>query len=208
MIGFALVALLATQSAKSIDLPVTQSFWNYVHASDPVGDEFLRVWGADGLAAPADGGTDSFSFAFLRIDVSSLPIGNPTKAVLILRNMSPAGYSRAEAKATPLEARELVRKVKGIEWDSSDAPAAAATIFGVSTFDDKANPPEVDIDLLAGPNDFKKALSTAETGPDKTLFLALTSAIDPAGGGRSSIYKFYSAAADNKAFRPYIKLEY
>jgi hypothetical protein len=187
----------------------------YVHAGDPTGDEFLRVWGSEGVAAPeGDGGTADFSFGFLKLDVSGIPAGKPTKAVLVLFSSAPPAFDSDDLHQTPLEARELRGEFSAATWGGNTAsPGSSKTVFGKAVLVgelQKSKPTELDIDLLKGPSDFAAFLAKAETSRDHSLYLALTSAIKPSSqsGAFSGLYKLYSATHQDKEHRPVLKLEF
>ncbi len=208
-------AVLTHGKAETITVPVKESAWVYVHSGDPTGDEFLRIWGAEGVAAPeTPGGTEDFSFGFLKFEFSGLPSGKPKKAVLVLHNAAPAAFEADDLRQTPLQARELTGSFSAANWGANTAaPGPAKTVFGIGKLlnpMEKTVSPEIDIDLLKGPNDIGEALIKAESATEHVLYLALTSAIQPnsQGGSFSGIYKIYSANAKDKALRPVLRLEF
>ncbi len=213
-----LVLLAALALHQSVDIPAKQSVWVYTHASDPAGDEFLRIWGIDGHPVPAKPVDNmDYSFGYLKFDVGGAAAGKPKKAVLILHNVSPAPFSEADAKQSPLQARELTGTFDGTTWDysksSTVAPGDAASVFGQGKLAGpigSSTALEIDIDLLQGPNDFPRALGKAKAG-DHTLYLALTSAMQPSQSGSTGsggVYKVYSAAAKDASLKPTLKLEF
>ena len=77
----ACLVLAAAIAAKPVLRPDAQTLvptddvWVYPHAGDPAHDSFLRVWGADGKAAPKDAGElEQFSFGLLQFDASKLQV--------------------------------------------------------------------------------------------------------------------------------------
>jgi hypothetical protein len=203
---------------QPVDIPAKESAWVYARATDPTGDDFLRVWGVNGLGAPESGEDASdFSFGFLRIDVSGIPAGRPKKATLILHNIAPPAFSEDDIKDTPLQARSLEGKFSADTWTYATLatvhPGKKETIFGVGKLAkpiDSATPTEIDIDLLKGPNDFAATLAAASSGTDHSLCLALTTAMEPSSeaSAHKGVYKVYSAAAKEKELRPLLRLEY
>lgn len=212
---FATVALVSSPRVDSVTLPVKESAWVYVHAGDPTGDAFLRVWGAEGMAAPDNGGgAEDFSFGFLKLDVSALPAAKPKKAVLVVYCSAPPTFEEDDLKQTPLQARELTGSFSAADWGANTAsPGTAKTVFGTGKLAgtlDKSKPIEIDVDLLKGPSDFSAFLSAAEAGKEHALYLALTSAIQPnsQSGSFTGMYKLYSVNAKEKELRPVLKLEF
>jgi hypothetical protein len=215
-----LLALLAVSMVKEpVSVTATESVWVYSRASDPAGDQFLRIWGVSGLATPEGKGEgEDWSYGYLKWDIGSLPDKSPKSATLTVYNINPVGFGDAiAAKATPLEARPLVGSFTGKGWDYSfsikNHPDLAKTMFGFGApvdWGSSKEPIPITIDLMKGPGDFKSYLAAAKTGKDHALQIALTSAIDPGaaeGGGKGGVYKVYSATADAK-LRPTLTVEY
>lgn len=204
-----LVAAVLTGLDSQVVVKADRSAWVYLHASDPTGDEFLRVWGSNGQATSDSGGDNGeFSYGYLGFDLKSVPTGSPRTAVLVVYNVAPPGFSPEDAKGSPLEARAL-RGRFDTSLGPDVAPDGPKTIFGtghlVPSADSKA-PTEIDIDLLHGPGDFKSALARAEGGSDHELFLALTSTMDPSVGEMSTIYKVHAAHVQNPRLAPTLRL--
>ncbi len=132
----ALALLLANKANDPITITASESVWVYSRASDPGGDQFLRIWGAGGMATPEGKGEgEDWSYGYLNWDVSSLPEKTPKSVTLTLYNINPAGFGDADsAKAAPLEARPLVGSFKSKGWDYlfsiKNHPDLAKTVFG------------------------------------------------------------------------------
>jgi hypothetical protein len=215
-----LFALLATANADKLTLPADQSVWVYAHAGDPAHDEFLRIWGVDGMATPeGKGDGEDWGYGYLRWDVSKLPSRPLKSAILILHNINPPAFKPTVDKEACLQARGLVGVFEGKSWEFSQSlkihPDLAATVFGAAapkSWIDGKDPIEIDIDLMSGVGGFGKYLAAAEGRPDRTLCLALTSAINAntesaASETAAGLYKVYSAAAKGD-LRPTLKLVY
>lgn len=210
---FALLLLSGTALPQKVELAPTDDLWIYPHASDAGHDANLRIWGAEGHAAPADASeAEELSMAYLKWDLSNLPTDKKlTSAVLVVTNIADPGYTVEQAKATPLQVRPLGSDFTEKTWDYEKLgkllPAKEnKDVFGagypLSFLPDK--PVTIEIDLLKGPNDFRKYFEAARTS--KSLALALTSAMDMATLGRTGMYKIYSRDADKAEFRPKLVL--
>jgi hypothetical protein len=208
--------LLASQApaVQKVELVPTDDLWIYPHASDAAHDANLRIWGAEGKAAPADPSeAENLSMAYLKWDVKDLPTGKKlTKATLVVTNIPNPGYTPDQAKAAPLQARPLGTEFDEKTWEYEKLgkllpPKEAKDVFGVGTPGpiDKDKPVTIEVDLLKGPNDFRKYLDAAVTS-GKPLGLALTSALDMVSLGRTAVYKIYSRDDRDVTVRPKLVL--
>lgn len=209
----AFLLLSSTAATQKVELVPTDDLWIYPHASDAAHDPNLRIWGSEGHAAPADASeAEELSMAYLKWDLSSLPADKKlTSAVLVVTNIANPGYTADQAKAAPLQARPLASDFTEKTWDYEKLgkllpPKESKDVFGAgfpaSFLADK--PVTIEIDLLKGPNDFRKYLDSARGS--KSLALALTSGLDMASLGRTAAYKIYSRDAENATLRPRLVL--
>ena len=209
----AFLLLTHAPAAQKVELVPTDDLWIYPHASDAAHDANLRIWGSEGKSAPADATeAEELSMAYLKWDLSNLPAGKKlTSAVLVVTNIANPGFTVEQAKAAPLQVRPLATTFTEKTWDFEKLgkllpPKEKTDVFGTgypeSFLADK--PVSFEIDLLKGPNDFRKYLDSARES--KSLALALTSAIDMANLGRTAIYKIYSRDAEKEELRPRLVL--
>ena len=216
-----LAVLTLARSQVNVLLQPSDGVWVYSHAGDPSGDEFLRVWGAGGMATPeGKGAGDDWSYGYLRFDVSTARAEPPKSALLTVYNVNPPGFGDlAGAKAAPLEVRALVGSFDGKSWEYSMAikvhPDLANTVFGIGVpkaWGESKEPIPITMDLRKGPGDFSKYLIAAKASETHSLFLALTSAISPStddgGGAKGGVFKVFSAAAKDVKLRPMLTLVY
>jgi hypothetical protein len=136
---------------------------------------------------------------------------SPTKikrASLVLFHEVGAGFSAADTKAAPLEARLVDANIDEKKWAfelySRHLPVAGeATLLGkaspVPSDDDK--PFKVEIDLLSGKGDFRKQLEGK-----KAVAIALTTKMTP-DGAEGPYYKLLSRS-NAKEHQPRLILEY
>src|SRR5215475_5485714 len=97
----ALLATLAMGLApQTIELTPTDDIWVYSHADDPQKDEYLRCWGADGMAvAPTGEELEEFSYSYLKFNLNKLPKEVKLKeATLILWHIPDPGWGLDAAK--------------------------------------------------------------------------------------------------------------
>lgn len=203
MTALILASLLFHQGP--IDLPANSSVWVYNHAGDPLHDQFLRIWGSGGQATSGSGPSDDWSYGYLQFDLAKLPDAEPKTITLTLYNVAPPSL---KTDSLPLQARSLKGKF-GDDWDYAKAnevvPGPDTAVFGEAAATDlTAKPVEIKIKLEKG--EFKAYWRKAMDA--KSLFLALSSKIDPntSSGGDTGLYKIYSAAA--KEYRPTLHIEF
>ncbi|HSI72336.1 MAG TPA: hypothetical protein VK934_04105 [Fimbriimonas sp.] len=208
-----LIALAAVMLAQTFTLQPSDDLWVYPHASEPGTDVFLRVWGAEGKAAPSNAGeAESYSMAFLKWSLVGMPTASKlTGAKLILTQVAKPGYSLQQAKDMPLEARGVPAMFAETDWkyESLEAflpKAGKDDVYGSGYPEtiggDTVN---ISIDLLKGKG-FADTLAKALHDPKKEIAIGLTSAMDMAELGRSSIYKIYSRDERDEKLRPKLVL--
>ena len=197
----------------TLTLTPSDDVWVYEHASDPAKDAYLRVWGNSGKAVsddPAD--TGQFAYGYLRWDLSAIPTSAKiTSAKLIVNQVADPDYTVDESKANPLEARALSGEFDEKSWTFSVAAkvfpkAGPEGLFGSGypkQLSKDGHSVPITIDLLSGKGSFGTAVSGA-----KSISLALTSTLDPAVGGRTSVYKVFSKDAEKAENRPVLVLTY
>lgn len=199
-----LAAIAIGISAPQIEFAPTDDIWVYPHASDPMKDGYLRVWGTNGDAVASDPGqADEFSYSYLKFDLSKLKKDAPIKsAKLVLTHTPDPTWALADAKATPLEARQLSKDFTEKAWEfgfgKTVFPTSGKTgVYGVSAPEkmEPGQPIKFEIDLLRGPAKFAP-------GSDGTVRIALTSALDPSAIGNRAVYKFFSKDYDKAEYRP------
>lgn len=210
------VALIAFAST-TVSLTPTDDLWVYPHASDPSKDAYLRVWGTDGKACPANAAdATDYSFSFLKWKLDGIPSDKKLiRAQLIVTNIADPGYTPEQATDAPLEAREITPDFTEKTWDYDQLgkhypkPEKDA-IFGTGAplAWGPAEKVEFRVDLLKGPADFRKALASANASASKELALALTTKLDMSILGRAGIYKLYSKDAETATSRPRLELEF
>jgi hypothetical protein len=205
-------ALLTISVATTVELAPTDDVWVYPHASDPGKDPFMRVWGGNDLAvSPSPDEMDSYSYGYLKFDLSSLNKGQKlTAAELVLKHAADPGFSQQDADNRPIQARALLGTFEEKTWQYENATKVApdksdTAVYGSATGTVISNgqPFTLTIDLLKGPAKFAERLETGST-----LALALTSTIDPQVGGMRAVYKVYSKDAENESNRPKLRLTF
>lgn len=204
-----LAALVIGLSTPPVEFTPTDDIWVYPHASDPMKDGYLRVWGTNGDAVAQDPGqADEFSYSYLKFDLGKLAKGATIKtAKLVLIHTPDPTWALSDAKATPLEARVLAKDFSEKAWEYSLGKSvyptvAKSTVFG-SGFPEKIEqekPVRFEIDLMKGPAKFG-------AGPDGFVRIALTSALDPSAIGNRAVYKFFSKDYDKAEYRPKLVVE-
>lgn len=218
--AFAMASSLAAPSPArlaTITLVPTDDVWVYAHASDPGGDLFLRIWGAEGKAAPANADeAGDLSMGYLKWNLDALPaLSHLKSAKLVVYNIANPGFSVEQAKATPLQARlidsSFTEKTWTFEGVSKLLPKTTPEAVLGTGFPEsipKDSPVEISLDLLKGPADFKKAIGEALASPSHSLGLAVTSVIDMATLGNAGVFKIYSRNAELEKNRPKLVLEF
>ena len=204
-----LTAVLLASTLVGYSLPATDDVWIYPHAYDQTGDPVLRAWG-DGAESVGDPNTSSHSYSIVRFDLGGVKESAKEikKATLVLWHESGAGFSLAESKAAPLEARFVDAGFDEKKWTfeqlakhspSAGEKALVGAWFG-SPSDDGA-PFKISINLLGGKADFRKALDGK-----KAVAFALCTKMAP-DGAEGVYYKLLSRSAEEK-FRPTLVLEF
>lgn len=204
MIG--LIALALTLNTYSLE--ATDDVWLYPHAYDQIDDPLLRIWG-DGSASVGDVESSAFSFALVRFDLSSVKekAGALKRAALVLYHDASANFTKKESEDGPLEVRMVNAAFDEKSWKLTMLPkhmpgAGKDAIVGSASMAPSSDgkPFRVEIDLLAGPADFKAALGGG------AVAFALTSKKE-SGGQDGPYYKILARSAE-KGFRPTLVLEY
>ncbi|HVT14009.1 MAG TPA: hypothetical protein VHE55_17230 [Fimbriimonadaceae bacterium] len=211
----AALALIALGGPTTVELIPTDDVWVYSHASDPMKDPYLRVWGAEGKDVAKDvNEVQDFSYSYLRFDLTTLPKGKITGATLTLTHLGHPGFDEAYSKLNPIKARPLPIDFREKTWDFSKIDQIMPepgdkTAFGSGyaeniPTDDKEF--KITVDLLKGPNDFRKYVESGASSASKSIDFALTASLDVEEMGQSCIYKIYSKDCENPAKRPVLKL--
>lgn len=197
----------------TLNLTPTDDVWVYPHASDPGKDEYLRVWGVGGKAVAEDSGdADNFSYAYLKWDVSTFPKdAKLTEAKLIVTHIASPTFDLESAKKSPLEARPILATFEEKKWTYEESlknpPDKKDKSYFGTGFPDLIPADKVftiSIDLLKGPNDFKKYLADNPS----SLALAVVSTLDPSESENRRTYKLYSKDTEKPERRPVLKLVY
>ncbi len=202
-----LLALALIRPPHAVELVPTDDVWVYPHASDQR-DAYLRVWGAEGasVAATADG-AQSFSYAYLRFDLTGLSDERVAEATLTLFHVSDPAFSAGASKQSPIEVRPVSAKFTEKTWDydagiAASPPAGKESIFGSTAVIKwpESLPFSVTIDLTSGKGGFLKGLEEAKKA--NALGLALTSSLD---ASTRAVYKFYSKDGEPR-YRPTLRI--
>ena len=205
------VAALAVQT---FTLTPSDDLWIYPHASDPAGDLFMRVWGVGGKAAPATASdAEDFSMGYLKWSLVGTPTGGKLKeAKLTLTQLAKPGYTLEQAKAMPLEARPLPAGFSEPTWKpdflTEFLPKPGKDdIYGTGSPESlEGETVNITIDLLKGKGGFADAIAKAQSDAKKEFAIALTSSMDMAELGRTSIYKIYTKEEKDEKLRPKLVL--
>ena len=189
-----------------IELYPTDDVWVYPHAGDPQTDEYLRVWGTDGISVAGDpASAESFGYSFLRFDGSKLPKGvTVTNATLVLIHTPDPAWTADDAKKAPLEARVLSENFSEKGWEYG----FAKKVFPKSGQDNRfgtfapakiesGKPIKFEIDLSKGPAKLDRFLKSGDP-----FLIALTSTLDPSAVGNRATYKFFSKDYEKAEYRP------
>lgn len=204
-----LAAIAIGLSAPPVEFTPTDDIWVYPHASDPMKDGYLRVWGTGGDAVAADPGqADEFSYSYLKFDLSKLKKDAKIKsAKLILTHTPDPTWAISDAKATPLQVRQLANDFTEKAWDYGMGKKVFPTsgkeaVYGVAAPEkmEPGQPIKFEVDLLRGPAKFV-------TGIDGAVRIALTTALDPSAIGNRAVYKFFSKDYDKAEYRPKLVVE-
>lgn len=206
----AIAALTLGLTAQTLELTPTDDVWVYPHASDPQKDGYLRVWGTGGLAVASDPTqADEYSYSYLKFDLAKLPKTAVLKSVVLtLTHTADPTWQASDAKASPLEARQLGKDFTEKSWEYG----LGKTIFPGGKKEDvfgsfapakfeAGQPIKFELDLLKGPN--KLLLSSGGS-----FNLALTSTLDPSAIGNRAVYKFYSKDYDKVEYRPKLVIQF
>ncbi|MFQ3588505.1 MAG: hypothetical protein SNJ76_12705 [Fimbriimonadaceae bacterium] len=196
-------------------LEPTDDVWVYSHASDQDRDPFLRCWGGENGSLPESFGDGGGSFSLIQFDLSRLDAaalraiaeGRVASAHLILTHVDTRRENAAILSRHPLEVRGAPARVDERGWVYDDGARAFPTgnPFGVyqGAIDAIGQPFEVAVDLLQGPEDFRKALAAAGDGK---FALAITSPVEPQDQA-IGVFRFFSRnAPGNKGPRLVLKL--
>lgn len=197
----------SSMPTQAVELSPTADVWIYPHAGDQLTDEFLRIWGIGGRLIPAkDQETESFGWAALKFDLSSLPGGSIKGAKLVLTHFEEPTFTEAIVKDAPIEVRPIDADFNEKDWSYSKARTLLPSDAKDSWYGKGAPigfkvgaPFAIEIDLLEGPAAFAKVVAERK---GKSLSFALVSAIDPSSGDQRPIYKVYSKDCDRKEYRP------
>jgi hypothetical protein len=200
------VALTLTNLIRPIDGDTFITFasdhiWVYPNATDPAGDETLKIWGVGGKAvAPTPADSESFGYGYIKFDLKGLPSGKKLVGAWMI--LTPFGTPEIDknAKDYPLEVRPLNGKFTGKTWSYDQAATvnpSATEIFGsgiIAQADGTTSKNRIEIkcDLMGTKSKFAetfaKALATKEP-----MFFALTSKYDASELGRQGIYKIFAS---------------
>jgi hypothetical protein len=210
-----LTALAAALLSQTFTLQASDDVWVYPHASEPATDLFLRVWGAEGKAAPSNASeAESFSMAYLKWSLVGMPTASKlTGAKLELTQVAKPGYSLQQAKDMPLEARSVPSSFGESDWkyellEGLLPKAGKEDVYGSGYPETlEGDTINISVDLLKGKG-FADALAKAMSDPKKEIGIALTSSMNMAELGRSSIYKIYSRDERDEKLRPKLVLTF
>ena len=206
----------ATAQVETLTLTPVADVWVYPHASDPGGDEAMRVWGTGGRSVATDPADASeFSYGYLRFALpASLKGARIVGATLELTNVVNDDLDPDETKATPIEVRPLIGAWEEGTFTHANVAAAypdAKRVYGrgVPTLT-KGQPPKFAIDLFAPGKDGKPSLFPAAirgVASGGQIGLALTSAVDAAEVGMKRIYKLATKESPDESRRPRLVLK-
>lgn len=189
-------------ASETFVLTPSDDFWIYSFAGDPR-DIHLRVWGTEGRSVATDrDNPDSFSYSYLRFDLSEIPAGDyrVERAELRLVQSPGFGYTLEDTTAYPLEVRPVTPTFNERNWRHDRlrelvipaGPSGIAGIGRVARFTDNELPVEITVDLLKGEAKFGDQLAKTLAGEDRAIALILTAGMDPAEHGRDFIYRVFS----------------
>lgn len=204
-----ITALLLASVLSTQTLYATDDVWIYPHTYDQTEDPLLRVWG-DGSSSVGDPQSSQSSYSIVRFDISSVSQASSKlkKATLVLFHDFEYNFTATESKAAPLEARIVDAGLDEKKWTfeqySKHFPATGDTsLLGkVSpTPSQDGKPFKIEIDLLSGKGDFRKAIDGK-----KAVAIALTTKMAPAGSD-GPYYRILSRS-NEKALQPQLVLEY
>lgn len=211
MVSTFLFAALLAQPLASESIEATEDVWVYSHASDPGGDSALRIFGNGGHAvAGSAGDLESFSYGYLKFDLSGLPKGKKlTSAELIL---TPAGKPVVDpaSKDWPLEVRPMVGSFAEKTWAfemASDVTPSKDSVYGNGVIKQAGDTFEIRMNLLGEKSKFTGDLGKLIDSA-RPLFVALTSKYDASEQGMKGMYKVYSRDNKERALRPRLELKF
>ena len=193
---------------QKLELTPSDDIWIYPNASDPQSDVYLRVWGSNGAAvAGKDDDLGEFSYSFLRFNTSRISKSLDFRRVrLVLTHIANAGFTPDVAKKSPLQLRTLEANFTEKTWSNNLASKfVPGEVVSFTTPVASTDGKEFTVTLEIKPDVFTKQLKAAK---DVWLAYALTSTINPADNGRSSIYKFYSKDNQKPEWKPQLIVEW
>ncbi len=202
-------ALLLASVFATHSLVATDDVWIYPHAYDQTDDPVLRAW-SDGVNSVGDPSASGFSYSVLRFDLSAVTedASKLKKATLVVFHIPEAGFTAADTKAAPLEARLVDANFDEKRWTfeqySKHLPSAGeASLVGKAspTPSSDGKPFKIEIDLLTGKGDFRKAI-----GGKKAVAIALSTKMAP-DGAEGPYYRLLSRS-NEKGLQPTLVLEY
>ncbi len=210
MVSTLLFAALLNRPVLAETIEASEDVWVYSHASDPGGDSALRIFGNGGRAVAASAGDlESFSYGYLKFDVSSLPKDKKIASAEMI--LTPSGKPAVDpaAKDWPLEVRPLVGKFAEKTWafemagDISPSPKSlyGSGVIKTTTADDTF---EIRINLLGEKSAFAEDFAKLTD----TLFVALTSKYDASEQGMKGMYKVFSRDNKERAVRPRLEIKF
>ncbi|MCW5937777.1 MAG: hypothetical protein KIT11_10790 [Fimbriimonadaceae bacterium] len=199
-----LAFLVVTSAEKTVTLDPTDDIWVYQFAQDQTSDPYLRLWGAgDTAVSEITPGHLGFSYSGLKFSLPADADGTLKSAKLVLTHSGDPGFEEEAAKANPIEARAMSASFEEENWDYSMAAKVHPVVEDSSVFgsgwayaQSAETPFKIEIDLLKGPNDFRKLLDKAREDSGRAVVLALTTKLTPEQAGESSIYKVFSRSAE------------
>lgn len=210
MVSTLLFAALLSRPLLTETIEASEDVWVYSHASDPGGDSAMRIFGNGGRAVAASAGDlESFSYGYLKFDLTSLPKGKKLESAELV--VTPFGKPAMDpaSKDWPLEARPLKGKFEEKTWFfemAGDVNPIADSIYGsgvikTTTTDDVF---EIRMNLLGEKSKF--AVDFAKS--PSTLYVALTSKYDASEQGMKGMYKVYSRDNKDRTVRPRLELKF
>lgn len=210
MVSTLLFAALLNRPVSLETIEASEDVWVYSHASDPGGDSALRIFGNGGRAVAASAGDlESFSYGYLKFDLSSLPKDKKLASAEIV--LTPAGKPVVDpaAKDWPLEVRPLVGKFNEKTWAfemAGDVTPSDKSVYGSGVI--KTTPSgesfEIRINLLSE----KSAFSSDFAKLTDSLYVALTTKYDASEQGMKGMYKVNSRDNKEQSVRPRLELKF
>ncbi len=210
MVSTVLFAALLNRPLALETIESSEDVWVYSHASDPGGDSALRVFGNGGNAVAASAGDlESFSYGYLKFDVSSLPKDKKLASAELVLTPSGKPVVDPAAKDWPLEARPLVGKFSEKTWGfemASDVKPLGSSVYGsgVIKATSAADGFEIRMNLLGEKSTFSGDFAKLTD----SLFVALTTKYDASEQGMKGMYKVFSRDNKDRAVRPRLELKF